>query len=453
MAPKAPYPLQGYEQTLRELGYKNNWKLVKNELPKVQEHRTPKSATTDEQLSELYRALLDNTKRPLSQNVDVIIPGVQDRYQLNQTRYKQFLDVLGEPCTPQDPSFLATVAAKTESECLAEIENIEYSVNEEKRNDHILELIHTESTYVRLLQAIIELIARPLNPETLQYNGEQPIINRFKHKKLFSNMEEILENSQRFMFDLEKCIPEKSAAQQEGVCFGEVCASHIANFECYRYYVLNRTLADNVHATAYKENNSYKRFLDGCYRNQRFAQKEMGELLCEPVQRISRYTMMLKGILKYTSPNHRDYNPLVRAYIKACSIASMADDDPTKLATTCHTIQRSVKNSPCNLTNQNRSFIAHVDVDEIHRVKGKAKRPVTMFLFADKLMIAERPNYSCKGIDLCGDNGKIQESNGPIMWNHLKRDPMLKFKGWIDIEQVQIFEGAPGNPSLSTFHL
>ena len=44
---------------------------------------------------------------------------------VNQARYKQFLDVLGEPCTPQDPSFLDTVTAKTESECLAEIENIE----------------------------------------------------------------------------------------------------------------------------------------------------------------------------------------------------------------------------------------------------------------------------------------------------------------------------------------
>ena len=69
----------------------------------------------------------------------------------------------------------------------------------------------------------------------------------------------------------------------------------MANFECYRYYVLNRTFADKVHATAYKENSNYKRFLDVCYRNRRFAQKEMGELLGEPVQRIGRYTMMIKG--------------------------------------------------------------------------------------------------------------------------------------------------------------
>ncbi|KAI9491504.1 hypothetical protein BDB00DRAFT_485207 [Zychaea mexicana] len=253
-------------------------------------------------------------------------------------------------------------------------------------------------------------------------------------------MEEILETNERFMSDLEKC---NGGAADGGVCFGEVCASHIVNFECYRYYALNYSFAHNLHLTLSKNNGAYRRSLDICYKDSRFLNRSMIELLSEPVQRITRYTMMIKAILNHTSPQHRDYMPLTRAYVKACGIASMADDDATKLATTCHVLQQSVKNAPCSLVNQNRSFIAHLDADEIHRVKGKPKRPVTLFLFADKLMIAERPNYSCRGIDLC-DNGKSQDSFP--MWN-LKRDPMLKFRGWIDIEQVQIFEGAPDSPN------
>ncbi|KAI9265182.1 hypothetical protein BDA99DRAFT_507974 [Phascolomyces articulosus] len=450
MAPSTS--MKDHEKILCELGYKHQWKLVKRDDLPTELQDTPEctTPTTDEQ-SKLYQSLVENTKRPLCQNVDIIIPS--DRDKLNRTSYEHLMRILGNDCPSQDPICLDTVYEKTDIECLAEIENLEYEENEEKRKFHIDEFIRTEKSYVNTLQAIVELIARPLNPQTLQYNGEQTIIDRFEHKKLFLNMEDILENTKRFMIDLEKCNPGQSAAEQEvnnDVCFGKVCESHMVNFECYRYYVLNRSFADQLHQSKYNKNgnNSYKRFLDSCYMKNRvrLAQKQMDELLGEPVQRIGRYTMMIKDILKHTSRHHVDYSPLTRAYIKACSIASMADDDATKLATTCYTIQQSVKYSPCNLMNQNRSFIAHLDAEEIHRVKGKTKRPVTLFLFADKLMIAERSNNHCKGIDIC-DNGKIPESG--LMWNHSKKDS-LKFKGWIDIEQVQLFEGAPGNPDSFT---
>lgn len=56
-----------------------------------------------------------------------------------------------------------------------------------------------------------------------------------------------------------------------------------------------------------------------------------------------------QDILRFTSPQHRDYIPLTHAYVKACEIATLADDDATKLATMCHVLYKSVKSSPVSL--------------------------------------------------------------------------------------------------------
>lgn len=100
--------------------------------------------------------------------------------------------------------------------------------------------------------------------------------------------------------------------------------------------------------------------------------------------------------------------------------------------------------------NQNRSLITHLDATELHRETSKPKRPVTMFLLADKILIAERPNYHTRGIDLLdvdGNNTK-RNDNGFLMRN-IKKDQCLKFRGWVDIEQIQLFKGAAGNISRS----
>lgn len=57
-------------------------------------------------------------------------------------------------------------------------------------------------------------------------------------------------------------------------------------------------------------------------------------------------------------------------------------------------------------------------------------------------MVTNRPSHNVKGIDLCGLDGNIPDSSGSLM-RGIKRE-QLKFKGWIDIEQVELFNGASG---------
>ncbi|KAI8149945.1 Dbl homology domain-containing protein [Fennellomyces sp. T-0311] len=402
------------------------------------------------------------------QNVDVIFPTGQNEH---SAMYMKFMDMLGDRCPEQDANSLGSVNAKSDSEYLAELDEITYEKNDEQRYYEVEQFIDTEANYVNMLKVMVELVVSKLNPDTFKSRNEPPIINRFAFKNIFLNIEEILKVNECFMSDLRKC----NTGAADDKCFGEVCASHMGNFACYRNYSLGFESGRLLHANEVKSNSQYRKFLESSLADPKFNRFKMLDILIGPAQRLTRYILMIKGnhngvdpslppshpantnksanpfaiitldILKHTPPRHRDYEPLKRAYVKACSIASMEDDDATKLATMCHNIFQSFKNSSLALSNlirQNRSFIAHLDAIEVHRTKGYQKRPVTFFLFTDKLLIAERPNYQCRGIDLLDSKNRDKSR-----MRTLKKDQMLRFKGWIDIEQAQIFEGAPDIPN------
>lgn len=66
----------------------------------------------------------------------------------------------------------------------------------------------------------------------------------------------------------------------------------------------------------------------------------------EPVQRISRYSMMLKNILSLTPNDHPDYWGLKWVCDKSREIAIMDDDGTTKKITLLMTLYQIIKVSP-----------------------------------------------------------------------------------------------------------
>jgi len=109
---------------------------------------------------------------------------------------------------------------------------------------------------------------------------------------------------------------------------------------------LEQSEAQKLHAKEYKANQNYKRFLTKVKDHSDFKRKRLQDILVEPVQRISRYSMMLRDILQLTPKDHADYHGLVAACEKAREIATMADDDPTKTATLFLNLYQAIKDSP-----------------------------------------------------------------------------------------------------------
>ncbi|KAL7308153.1 hypothetical protein PS15m_012042 [Mucor circinelloides] len=415
-------------------GYCHQWKLIK------QKEIISNPQQESNQQGDFYDKITKQTTQPLCQNIDLIIPS-KNRTAKQQIQLEQFLNIIGTEVHEQASCFHETTPHDKYNEPSSTLSK-EVERNDEKRQFRIQEFIKTEKSYVDTLKTIVKHVVKPLRANMQQKNC---ILNTFKCQKIFLNIDQIMKVNSDFLTDL--------LATTDN--FGEMCQKHIIKFECYRKYLLEQSEAQKLHAKEYKANQNYKRFLTKVKDHSDFKRKRLQDILVEPVQRISRYSMMLRDILQLTPKDHADYHGLVAACEKAREIATMADDDPTKTATLFLNLYQAIKDSPCSLINQKRSLIAHIDAIEIHRVTNKPTRAVSIFLFTDKILVASRSSIDSKEIDL----QQLLDNSNPVCptnsssasllrssIHHKVEKPQLKFKGWADVESIEMFEGVADRP-------
>ncbi|CAO3676840.1 unnamed protein product [Rhizopus stolonifer] len=405
--------LKDLKTNLSKNGYSHQWKLIKTtQLPVIhQDNQLDFSEKIDYQI-----------KKPSCQNIDLIVPN-KSRTQNEKIQLEKFLQIIGTRLPKE--SILKT---NEKLDAPLDIENFER--NDDKRKFRIQEFIKTEQSYVETLQTLIKYAVNPLKSVMHQKNC---IINTFKCTKIFLNIDQISAANQDFLNDL---IHSNN--------FGSTCQKHMIHFECYRKYLLEQGEAQKLHAKEFKSNPSYKKFLLKAREHPEFKKRRLQDILVEPVQRISRYSMMLKEILNLTSKDHPDYPGLKSACEKSRIIATLDDDDPTKTATMLLSLYNAIKESPCSLINQNRSFIAHLDALEIHSATNKPTRAVTLFLFTDKILIASRSSLDSKELDI----KELLNTSTPTFFSKLasKKESTLRFKGWADIESIELFDGVSDRP-------
>jgi hypothetical protein len=89
-----------------------------------------------------------------------------------------------------------------------------------------------------------------------------------------------------------------------------------------------------------------------------------------------------------------------------------------------------------------------LDVIELDSVTLKPLRPVTIFLFTDKLMIVRRPAYTLRGLELCGIQNDSPGFESMLLKklekSVMKPDRQLKFKDWVNLEDVDLLQGSQG---------
>ncbi|CEG74875.1 hypothetical protein RMATCC62417_10009 [Rhizopus microsporus] len=352
----------------------------------------------------------------------------------------QFFNIIGTKITKN------TIVKKSSRQTLFTVDDMsdKFERDDDKRAFRIQEFIKTERSYVETLQTLVKYVVHPLKSIMQQ---KHCILNTYKCTKIFLNIDQIASANQQFLDDLE----------HNHESFGDICREHMQHFECYRKYLLEQGEAQNLHAKEVKSNQAYKRFLMNVNDHPEFKRRRLQDILVEPVQRISRYSMMLREILNLTPKDHPDYQGLKLACEKSKIIATMDDDDTTKAATMLLALYQTIKESPCSLINQNRSLVAHLDALEINHETNKPLRAVTLFLFTDKILVASRSSLDSKEMDLEEIvDTMIPTKNARFSRLPSKKENSLKFKGWADLECVECFEGVldrPGSFILSASNM
>jgi protein ECT2 len=166
----------------------------------------------------------------------------------------------------------------------------------------------------------------------------------------------------------------------------------------------------------------------------------------DPVQRIPRYTLMFRTMIKYMAPGDPQRAALVAADEIASKIALAEMDEQTKRAAVIHCLCSTVEDFPPALYSNARRFIDCVDVEDIlpegmlypSGASGSTVGSLhaSLFLFDDKLVIMKRPGNGEKtGRALSGldDLEKMTKTGG--LPKGLKRSGMV-CKGVVDITEV-----------------
>lgn len=153
--------------------------------------------------------------------------------------------------------------------------------------NHVLnELIQTEKIYVReLFTVLLGYKAEMDNPEMFDL---MPPLLRNKKDVLFGNMAEIYEfHSTLFMSSLENCI---DAPERVGLCFLE----RKTDFQMYAKYCQNKPRSEAIW-----KKYSECAFFQECQRKLKH-RLGLDSYLLKPVQRLTKYQLLLKELLKYS---------------------------------------------------------------------------------------------------------------------------------------------------------
>ncbi|CAE6503423.1 unnamed protein product [Rhizoctonia solani] len=342
---------------------------------------------------------------------------------------------LGEPMPAQEVPYLPRSASATAAS-LSSLSEAPSSASMSRSasadaavlSEVITELVTTERSYLKRLCMLKSSYADPLR--SFAKTKDTSIIDAYAAKTLFGNVDQLVPVSEAFLADLEVML----AGHGPGV--GNVAIKHFRDlraFDCYKQYYTKREEAQQIfeREVSKKSTTSFANYIDRIKYSTSDPKNRVGlrELLMEPVQRIPRYTLLFRTMIKHMPTSNPQRALLMEADTIASRIALAETDDPTRRAAVMHCLERSVENFPPGLISSTRVLVDCIDVADVlgdsfgrgggstrggHGTHGRGARSggggaaidtlqATLFLFDDKLMICKRnPSSSAPGRILAG---------------------------------------------------
>ncbi|KAI8058276.1 hypothetical protein BDF22DRAFT_664766 [Syncephalis plumigaleata] len=304
-----------------------------------------------------------------SVSVDVVLThpleGGLERIQAAES----FLDICGEPLVA--PALLVHIEkmASSYAPSLQAAEN-----RKERKEEIIRELLETERNYLHKINALIEI--RSMVLDELQRTSDRYYVNA-----IFYNISNLARVSQTFIKALEQTFYEEVD--------GNVVSIQ-RSYSAYQSYLLNYDTAIEQLRQFQNKHKSYKSLLKRARNLKSCDRLSVTDLLVQPVQRIPRYALIITNLLRYTHVKHPDHAQLVSILATVDSIGSLHGYQDKDRLTQLNDIRATVHGCPEQLLSASRTFIAQMEVSEIEPATFAATRPITLFLFCDTLLFAER---------------------------------------------------------------
>uniref|UniRef100_UPI0037E713B5 intersectin-2-like isoform X2 n=1 Tax=Semicossyphus pulcher TaxID=241346 RepID=UPI0037E713B5 len=268
---------------------------------------------------------------------------------------------------------------------------------ERKRQGYIHELIQTEETYVEDLELVLEVFHKPMSESGRLTEDEMGLI--------FVNWRELIMCNAKLLKALQ--VRKKTGGENMPVqLIGDLLASELAHMQPYiRFCSCQLNAAALLQSKTYNQPD-FKDFLKKIATNYRCKGMPLSSFLLKPMQRITRYPLLIKNILEHTPDAHADRSPLREALERAEELCSQVNEGVREKENSdrlewiqshvqCEgAIEHLVFNSLTNCLGPRKLLHS----GRLH--KTKSSRELWVFLFNDFLLLAHSAKpFSSSGAD------------------------------------------------------
>ncbi|KAJ3081458.1 Protein T2 [Quaeritorhiza haematococci] len=249
----------------------------------------------------------------------------------------------------------------------------------------IRELVATEEKYMKDLKLLIDHVMTPLPRERV---GNDPLVRPLDMERMFKGIPKLYNLSSKVNNQL-KVAERKFEEEGDTFAIGNVFLDHVEDWNVYIKYVENYSTARET-MRKYLERfdakgEAFRKFFERVQRRKEFERKDIGHFMLLPIQRISKYWLILQRLQKYSDNN----NPLIEVIDAAeqymfqigtvLDHAKKREDEMHRM----FEIVREVDNCPHDII----SFTRRRFIDDFE-VEGPKNKRMKVFLFSDCFLIA-----------------------------------------------------------------
>ncbi|XP_029817330.1 rho guanine nucleotide exchange factor 17 [Manacus vitellinus] len=298
------------------------------------------------------------------------------------------------------------------------------------RKHVIMTLLDTEQSYVESLRTLMQGYMKPLKQPENSLLCDPSLVD-----EIFDQIPELLEHHEQFLEQIHDCVQNWHEKQKVGDLLVQSFSKDVL-VNIYSAYIDNFLNAKDAVRIAKEARPAFMKFLEQSMRENKEKQA-LSDLMIKPVQRIPRYELLVKDLLKHTPEDHPDHPFLIDAQRNIKQVAERINkgmksaEEVERNARIVQEIESHIEGME-DLQAPLRRFLRQEMVVEVKAVGGKKDR--SFFLFSDLLVCTTLKRKS----------GSLRRSSMSLYTAASVIDTASKYKLlWkLPLEDVDIVKGA-----------
>ncbi|XP_022076600.1 ephexin-1 [Acanthochromis polyacanthus] len=265
----------------------------------------------------------------------------------------------------------------------------------------MFELVTSEASYYKSLEILeLHFLRNPVLTNTLSQSDMH---------FLFSNIEEVMKASERFLMDLEHRI-------EESILISDVCDivyyHAVEHFSVFIKYVINQVYQEKNYRRILEGNQAFREAMAALENHPRVRGLSFTSFLILPFQRITRLKLLVQNILKKAEENTEREVHAIKAHQQLEQIVKECNEGVRKMSRTEEliSIEKTLefKSKSVPIISHSRWLLKKGEVQLMAGPKStrtmrsrKLYQPVYLFLFNNLLLVTKRSGDKFQVLDSC----------------------------------------------------